>query len=119
MSGFGLLAIAGAAGVGVDASFVLVPLVLLPLVLAVVVLLGGSSSVVLLISAIAGIGYAGLGIWNYFWAAAFEEANPGSTEASGGAVSVTFVLLALVIALWSLGAAAIARGARSGEQQSG
>jgi hypothetical protein len=59
MSGFGLLAIAGAAGVGVDASFVLVPLVLLPLVLAVVVLLGGSSSVVLLFSAIAGIGYAG------------------------------------------------------------
>jgi len=108
MAGFGLLFIAGAAGVGIDASFVLVPLALIPLLLAVIVSTTGDKPLVLAISAAGGLGYAALGAWNYFRAAAFEEANPGSSEISGGEVSITFVLLSVGIALWSFGAAALA-----------
>ncbi len=108
MAGFGFLFVAGAAGVGIDASFVLAPLLLLPLGLAVAVFIGGHLPAVLLISAVGGLGYAALGVWNYVRAAAFEAANPGSMEVSGGTVSITFVLLALAIALWSFGAAALA-----------
>lgn len=108
MAGFGLLFIAGAAGVGIDASFVLVPLALIPLLLAVIVFTTGDKPLVLAISAAGGLGYAALGAWNYFRAAAFEEANPGSSEISGGEVSITFVLLSVGIALWSFGAAALA-----------
>lgn len=107
MAGFGFLFVAGAAGVGIDASLVLVPLGLLPLILAVVLFAAGNRPVVLAISAVCGLGYAALGVWNYFRAAAFEEANPGSVEVSGGEVSITFVLLAVAIALWSSGAGAV------------
>jgi hypothetical protein len=112
MAGFGLLFIAGGGGVGIDASFVLMPLALIPLILTLVVFVAGQKPLVLAISVVCGLGYAALGVWNYFRAAAFEEANPGSMEVSVGPVSVAFVLLALAIALWSVGAAALARRRR-------
>jgi hypothetical protein len=108
MAGFGYLLVAGAAGIGIDASFVLAPLCLLPLGLAITAFIGGHLPAVLMISTVFGLGYAALWVWNYVRAAAFEAANPGSMEASGGTVSITFVLLALAIALWSFGAAALA-----------
>jgi hypothetical protein len=109
VAGFGFLFVAGAAGVGINASVVLVPLVLVPLVLAVLVLAAGHSALVLALSALAGFVYAGLGVWNFLRAAEFERAKAGSMEISGGTISLTFVLLALAIGLWSAGAAALAR----------
>ena len=62
LAGFGLLFIAGAAGIGVDAGFVLVPLVLVPLVLSILVFAGGTSRWVLAVSALAGLAYSALGV---------------------------------------------------------
>lgn len=109
VAGFGLLFIAGAAGVGIDASFVLLPLVVAPLALAIIVFVGGSRVPVLVLSAAAGIAFAGLGALNYLQSAAFEQANAGTDEISGGGTSVIFVLLSLAIAAWSIGAAGLIR----------
>ena len=107
LAGFGFLFVAGAAGVGIDAIFVLVPLVLIPLVLAIIVFVAGNRVWALLVSAVTGFGYAVLGVWNCFRAEEFERANPGSEEISGGETSLTFVLLMLAISVWSLGAAGV------------
>jgi hypothetical protein len=107
VAGLGFVFVLGATGVGIDASFVLVPLLLVPLVVALVVFVGGDRVSVLLMSAAAGVAYAALGAWNYFRAAAFEQANPGSVEISGGETSLTFVFLTLAISAWSLGAAGL------------
>jgi hypothetical protein len=109
LAGFGFLFVAGAAGVGIDAWFVLVPLLLIPLGVAVVVFLAGNRISVLFLSAAAGFGYAGLGIWNYFRAEDFERANPGAVEISRGEVSLTLVFLTLAISAWSIGAIAVIR----------
>jgi hypothetical protein len=108
MAGLGYLFVTAALGVGIDASAVLVPLVVVPLVLGALVLVGGRWAVVLAISAAAGFGYAVLGVQNYIRAEAFERANPGATEISGGGMSITFVFIALAIGLWSAAAAALA-----------
>lgn len=114
MAGFGVLFVAGAAGVGIDARFLLLPLALIPAILSLVVFVAGNRRLVLAISAVGGFGYAALGVWNYFRAAAFEEAHPDTMEASGGTVSVIFVLLAMSIALWSFSAGAVAMRRRQG-----
>jgi len=108
MAGLGYLFVTAALGVGIDASAVLVPLVVIPLALGVLVFVGGRWAVVLAISAAAGFGYAVLGVQNYIRAEAFERANPGAAEISGGATSITFVLIALAIGLLSAAAAALA-----------
>jgi hypothetical protein len=108
MAGLGYLFVTAALGVGIDASAVLVPVVVIPLALGALVLVGGRWAVVLAISAAAGFGYAVLGVQNYLRAEAFEQANPGATEISGGATSITFVFIALAIGLWSATAAALA-----------
>ena len=109
MAGLGFLFVAGAAGVGIDATFVLVPLVLAPLTIALVVFIAGSRVAVLVLSAAAGLACAALGVWDYFRAEDLERANPGSVEISGGATALTYVLLTLAIAAWSLGAADLIR----------
>ena len=108
MAGLGYLFVAAALGVSVDASAVLVPLVVIPLALGALVFAGGRSAAVLAISAAAGFGYAVLGVQNYVRAEAFERANPGATEISGGGTSITFVFIALAIGLWSAAAAVLA-----------
>jgi hypothetical protein len=105
VAGLDFLFVAGAAGVGIDASFVLVPLLLVPLAIALALFVAGDRVLVLALASAAAIGYAGLGVWNYFRAADFERVNPGSVEVSGGAASVTFVLLTLAVGAWTLGAA--------------
>ena len=108
MAGLGYLFVAAALGAGVDASAVLVPLVVIPLALGALVFVGGRWAVVLAISAAAGFGYAVLGVQNYLRAEAFERANPGATEISGWGPSITFVFIALAIGLWSAVAAVLA-----------
>jgi hypothetical protein len=108
MAGFALLFILAAAGVSIDATFLLVPLTVMPLLLAVLVFVGGRTTLVQLVSAVSAAGYAALGTWNYFRAAAFEEANPGSMEVSGHEVSIAFALLSAMTAAWSLAAAWLA-----------
>lgn len=105
---FAFLVVAGAAGVGIDATFLLVPLAVLPLALAVMVFIRGDRPTVLVVSAFLAFAYALLGAWNYVRAAAFEAANPGSMEISGGGVSIAFGLLAVATGLWSLLAAGLA-----------
>ena len=97
MAGLGYLFVTAALGVGVDASAVLVPLVAIPLALGALVFVGGRWAVVLAISAAAGFGYAVLGVQNYLRAEAFERANPGANEISGGAGLDHVRLLALGI----------------------
>jgi hypothetical protein len=108
LGGFAVIFVAGAAGVGLDATSLLPLLFLLPIVLALIVIVAGQSPVVLFVSAISGFAYAALGVWNYVRAAEFERVNPGSAEMSGGVTSLTFTLLALAIGFWSLGAAGLA-----------
>lgn len=108
LAAFGFLFVASAAGVGIDASFLFVPLLVLPVALALLVLARGDSPSALVVSALGGFAYAALGAWNYLRAAEFERADPGSAELSGGAVSLALVVLTLAIGLWSLGAAALA-----------
>ncbi|MFL5689201.1 MAG: hypothetical protein ACJ77I_09425 [Chloroflexota bacterium] len=109
LAAFGFIFIAGAAGVGVDAGFVLLPLILVPICFAILVFVGGTTSWVLAASALAGLAYAALGVWNFVRAADFERTHPGSVEISGGEPSLSFILLALAIALWSATAAVISR----------
>jgi hypothetical protein len=101
LAGLGFVFIAGAVGVGIDASVVTVPLLLIPLGASVVVFVAGDRVWVLLLSAAAGLAYAALGAWNYFRAEDFARANPGAVEVSGGASSLTFVLLAVAISACS------------------
>ena len=108
MAGFSFLFVAAALGVGVDASFLLLPIVVAPFVLAVVVFVGGDRMAVLIGSAVAGLTYAVLGALNAIRAQAFERANPGADEISGGEVSLAFVLLAAGIGVWSAAASLIA-----------
>ncbi len=112
MAGFGFVFMAGAAGIGVEAGFVLIPLVVVPLSVAVFVFAWGASLAGAIISMGAAIAYAGLGAWNYLRADDFEQAHPGADEISGGAVSLTFIVLALGIAAWSFATAVLARPRR-------
>ncbi len=112
VAGLALLFVAGAAGVGIDASFVLVALLVVPLAIAVAVFVVGNRVVVQILSAAAAVAYAGLGVWNYLRAEDFERANPGSVDISGG-ISLTFVLLALAICVWSLGTVGLIRRGNS------
>ena len=109
LAALGFLFIITAMAVGVDASFLALPIALAPAVLAILLFSIGDRPAVLLLSTIAGLAYAVLGIWNAFQAEAFERANPGADDISSGAVSLTFVLLTLAIASWSGVAALIAR----------
>jgi hypothetical protein len=107
VAGAGFLFAGGAAGVGIDATIELVPLLLVPLAIAVVVFVAGDRSVVMALSAVAGAGYSALGVWNELRAADFERANPGATDISGGLVSLMFALFAFATAAWSLGMAGL------------
>ena len=106
------IGVAGALGVGIDVTAMLLPLALVPLLLALLVLIGGRSLIVLAISTIAALVFAGLGIWNYARANEFEQANPGSVDVSGHDVSALFVLLAVMTAMWSVGSFALVARAR-------
>lgn len=109
VAGFALVFVAGAAGVKINASFVLVPLAVVPSAIAVAVFAAGDRLPVLVLSSISGLVYAALGVWNYLRAAEFEAMNPGAAEVSGGETSVAFALLALGISAWSLAAAGLIR----------
>jgi hypothetical protein len=106
LAAFVFMFMATAAGIGIDAAFLLPPLVLVPLILAIVVLIAGRFVIVLAVSCVAALLFAGLGIWNVLRAVEFERANPGSTDVSLWP-SVLLVLLAIGIASWSVGAAGL------------
>jgi hypothetical protein len=95
--------------VPIDASALVVPLVGPPLLLAALVFLAGHRRPALFLSVIAGFGDAAVGIVNYLRAEEFERQNPGAMEASGGFISILFVLLVGCAALWSLSAFALLR----------
>jgi hypothetical protein len=96
-----LLVVFGAAGVGLDATILLVPMSLIPAVLAIMVFIAGERLAVLVSSGIAGLIYAGLGAWNYIRAEEFEAANPRSVDISGGWVSIALLLIGLAAFMWS------------------
>ena len=112
LAAWAFIGVAGALGVGIDVTAMLLPLALVPLLLALLVLIGGRSLIVLAISTIAALVFAGLGIWNYARANEFEQANPGSVDVSGHDVSALFVLLAVMTAMWSVGSFALVARAR-------
>ena len=112
LAAWAFIGVAGALGVGIDVTAMLLPLALVPLLLALFVLIGGRSLIVLAISTIAALVFAGLGIWNYARANEFEQANPGSVDVSGHDVSALFVLLAVMTAMWSVGSFALVARAR-------
>ena len=112
LAAWAFIGVAGALGVGIDVTAMLLPLALVPLLLALLVLIGGRSLIVLAISTIAALVFAGLGIWNYARANEFEQANPGSVDVSGHDVSALFVLLAVMTAMWSVGSFALVERAR-------
>ncbi len=93
----------------VKASIAFASLLLIMLAIAIIVFVAGDRVSVLLLSTAAGLGCAGLGVWNYFRAVDFERANPGSVEISGGGTSIVFVLLALAVSAWSMGAIGLIR----------
>jgi hypothetical protein len=107
MAGFGFLSVAGAGGVGIDATSLVGPLVLLPVGFMIAVVGGGHSPAVLWTSAVGGLAFAVAWAVNFVRASAVASANPGTWEASGGAVSIAFVLIGLAIMLWSAGAAGL------------
>jgi hypothetical protein len=113
LAGWAFIVIAGAAGIGADATALLAPLVLVPLALALLVLVAGRSVLVLTISTAAAVSFAALGVWNYLRAADFERSHPGWVDATGHDGSLLFVFLALTAAFWSLGSMAwLLRGTR-------
>ena len=77
------LVLAGALGIGIDVSPMVAPLVLPPLGLAMMVFVGGRSPVILCLSAIAALAYAGLGVGNYLRVDEFERLTqgPSTTQA--------------------------------------
>jgi hypothetical protein len=113
IAGLGLLLIIAASGVGIDASFLLPPTVLVPSVIALVVGVGGGRVRFLVLSAVAACCYAVLGAWNYLRAEEFERSNPGSIDISGG-VSVLLVVLAAAGGVWSLAGIVVLRHRATG-----
>jgi hypothetical protein len=109
MAGLGFLVVDIALMFSPDALVLLVALLAVPLAIALTVFIAGNRIVAMSISAIAGLIYASLGVWNWFRVEDFERANPGSVDDSGGLAALTFVLPNLAIALWSVGAAALIR----------
>ncbi len=99
-------------GVGIDTSPILLLLAVAPLVFALFVVIGGRNLSVLALSAFAALAFAGLGLWNYVRANEWEQANPGSVDVSGHDVSLLFVWLAAVTAMWSIGSFVLVRRAR-------
>jgi len=112
LAAWAFVGVAGALGVGIDATSALVPLGLVPVFFALFVVVGGRSLIVLAISTVAALIFAVLGARNYFRAQEFEQTNPGSVDISGHDVSVFFVFLALATAMWSLGAIGLTLRAR-------
>ena len=112
LAAWAFVGIAGALGVGIDVTPLLVPLALLPLLFALLVAVGGRSLIILAISTFAALVFAGLGAWNYLRAEEFEQTNPGSVDISGHDVSLLFVFLAVTTAVWSLAAMAFVMRAR-------
>ena len=112
LAAWAFIGVAGALGVGIDVTAMLLPLALVPLLMALLVLIGGRSLIVLAISTVAALVFAGLGLWNYVRANEFEQANPGSVDVSGHDVSALFVLLAVMTAMWSAGSFALVTRAR-------
>jgi hypothetical protein len=109
LAGWSLLFVAGASGVGLDVSGLLVPLAFAPFAVGLVVLAAGPWKAVGVLSVVAAAAYALLGVANLIRAADFERENPGADEISGGAVSFMFILIAVAVALWSLSALLIRR----------
>ncbi|MFL5675497.1 MAG: hypothetical protein ACJ779_10850 [Chloroflexota bacterium] len=112
LAAWAFVGVAGALGVGIDVTSQLGPLVLVPVLFALFVVVGGRSLIVLAISTVGGLMFALLGAWNYFRAEEFEQTNPGSVDISGHDVSGFFVFLALATAVWSLGAIGLTLRAR-------
>jgi hypothetical protein len=119
LAGWGFVGIAGALGVGIDVTEMLLPLVLVPLVFALLVAVGGRSLIILAVSTCAASLFAGLGAWNFFNGPEFERMHPGSVDISGHDVSVVFVLLAGAAAVWSVSACVLLLGARWLDQRGG
>jgi hypothetical protein len=119
LAGWGFVGIAGALGVGIDVTEMFLPLVLVPLVFALLVAVGGRSLIILAVSMCAAILFAGLGAWNFFNGPEFERLHPGSVDISGHDVSLVFVLLAATAAVWSLGASVLLVRARWLDQPDG
>jgi hypothetical protein len=109
VAGFALVFVAGAAGVGINASFALLPLAGIPSAMALAVFVAGDRLAVLALSSVGALAYAAVGVGNYFRAEDFESMNPGAVEISGGETSVAFVLLTLATSAWSLAAAVLVR----------
>ena len=112
LAAWSLVGVVTAFGVGIDASPILLPLAVVPLMFALFVVIGGRFPSVLAISAVAALGFAGLGAWNYLRAIDWEQAHPGAVDISGHDVSLRFVLLALITAMWSIGSFALVLRAR-------
>jgi hypothetical protein len=89
MAAVGYLAGAIALMFSPDALVLLVALLAVPLAIALTVFIAGNRIVVMSISAIAGLIYASLGVWNWFRVEDFERANPGSVDDSGGLAALT------------------------------
>src|SRR4051812_41704807 len=71
LAAWAFVGVAGALGVGIDATSALVPLGLVPVFFALFVVVGGRSLIVLAISTVAALIFAVLGARNYFRAQEF------------------------------------------------